>query len=61
MRISWNWTKGGMMGGLRMSLSNLERIRDSSEVDIEAREAAAEAVRKMWLVGEILSKQRFPL
>lgn len=61
MRISWNWTRGGMMGGLRMALANLERIRDNREVHIEAREAAAEAVRKMRLVGEILAKQRFPL
>jgi len=60
-KISWNWRKGSMQGGLRMSLANLERIRDDREVNLEARKHAAAAVREMWAVGEILAKQRTPL
>jgi hypothetical protein len=60
MRNDWNWTKGGMAGGLRMAYQNVRRVTDVCRHDQQVCDLAYEVETKIAHLMSMIQRVKDP-
>jgi hypothetical protein len=59
-KFNWNWTKGGMIGGLRMAYHNVHRVTDVCRHDRQICDLSYEVETKIAHLMNLVASTKAP-